>query len=1093
MKEVVHMDSLFFYGSFFLLKLYSEIAYETINNQRTMKLHLLAVASVFIAFASIGQTVHQDYLDGAIWFKLKNDLNQCQTVNIQTGEVSHRQIDLKKLDFYSDLERFGIKNLKETFPNVKDEKLTNVFRFEFQDISAVDEIIRLLESSKAIVYAERIPYIQKTLTPNDPNYNSSTQWGLFQMNAALAWDISTGSNNVKVAIVDDAVETTHSDLSGVIWTNPNEVPNNGIDDDNNGYIDDVNGFDVANSDNNPDPDNPISSYDHGTHVAGIAGAETNNNNGVASIGHNITLIPVKSTNSATAVTHGYEGIIYAVAAGADVINMSWGGSGSSTTAQNIISYASGEGIVLIAAAGNDNVSSIFYPAGYSEVIAVASTTFGDSKSSFSNYGSWIDISAPGSAIYSTIPGNSYGTKQGTSMASPQVAGLVGLMLSLNPSLTPADIESCILSTADNIDTQNPSYVGELGAGRINAQAAMNCILATLNWAPEANFQGDVLNILEGQNVNFTDLSIYNPTSWSWTFNGGTPATFNGQNPPAITYNTAGTYEVSLTATNANGADTETKSAYITVNALTGCDTISNTEETDGITIVSWSGGNGYLSGHNGFSISRFAEEYSAFGPTNIMGADLYFAEANVGNANSDVTVMVWEDNAGEPGTVVYQEDIPITVIENNVTSAGAGSFFITQVNFDTPVSVGTGTFYVGYSIENAAAAGDTVACGNVNVTTDGARPNKLFAFFGPGSSLGYSGWEEFPTFSSGSQFVSHIYPRITQTPPTAVITANPNTVCEGEFIDFDASSSPNIANWEWAINGTSTPSPTAIDPSVNMGASGTHTAYLLVENSCGFFHIDSLDVTVNPSPNVAVTGTADTICPGGTIAFSASGASSYTWSPAGSLSCSNCANPTATPATNTTYTVTGTTGSCSSETYYAVVVKDAAPVAEFLMSSDTICVGDVLELNGGLSDGASVFDWDFPNGSPATGVGSISSTSYSATGTYTITLDVDNGCGATDNTIQDVVVLPAGECSAGLSLDSAEELVLFYAPKDENVIVKSADAGLAYVISSAGQKMTTTKNLEGGDAIINVSHLSKGMYFVVIEGHIKTITHKFVR
>lgn len=1059
-----------------------------------MKKLLLAAAAVFVAIMSFGQTVHLDYLDGAIWFKLKNDIKQYQTIDVESGKISPRQINVEKLDFYADLERFGINKLHEAFPKVDDEKLTNVFRLEIQNINAVEEVIRLLESSKAVDYAERIPYIEKTLTPNDPNYNSSTQWGLFQINAAQAWDFSTGSSNVTVAIVDDAVETTHSDLAGVLWTNPNEVPNNGVDDDNNGYVDDINGYDVANSDNNPDPDNPISSYDHGTHVAGIAGAETDNNTGVASIGHNISLIAVKSTNSSTAVTHGYEGILYAVAAGADVINMSWGGSGSSTTAQNIINYASGEGIVLVAAAGNDNVSSVFYPAGYNNVISVASTTYGDSKSSFSNYGNWIDISAPGSAIYSTIPGDSYGTKQGTSMASPQVAGLAGLMLSLNPSLSPADIESCILSTADDIDGVNPSYAGELGAGRINAQAAMNCISATLNWAPQANFEADVVNILEGQSVNFTDLSIYNPTTWSWTFNGGTPNTFNGQNPPAITYNTAGTYEVSLTVTNANGNDTETKSAYITVNGLTGCDTISNTLDSDGISIISWANSNGYLSGQNSYSITRFAEEYTNLGPTNIMGADFYFAEANVGNANSDITVMVWEDNAGEPGTVVYQEDIPLTVIENNVTSAGQGSFYITQVDFDTPVSVGTNTFYVGYSIENATTAGDTVACGNVDVTSDGARPNKLFAFFGPGSSLGYSGWEQYSTFTGGAQFVSHIYPRITQTPPTAVISASPTTVCEGEFIDFDASSSPNIASWEWAINGTSTPYPTAIDPSVNMGIDGTHTAYLLVENSCGFYHIDSLDVTVNPTPNVALTATADTICPGGSVDFTATGATSYSWSPGGTLSCTNCANPTATPSTNTTYTVIGTTGSCSSDTYYQVVVNDQNPVAEFLVSEDTICEGDVLSVNGALSDGASSYSWTFTNGSPASGVGSISSTTYGTAGNYTVALEVDNGCGATDNTTQDIVVLPAGDCSNGLSFGENEELNVYYAPADQKIVVNVKQAGQAHLINAAGQRVSATIDLSEGTSTIDVNQLSRGMYFVVISnsnGH--SSLHKFVK
>lgn len=1059
-----------------------------------MKKLLLAFTASIMTMLSFGQTVHPDYLDGAIWFKIKNDITKHQTIDTETGSISTPAIKLEQLAFYEDLKAYGIRSMKEAFPAVKDVKLTNVIRLEIADIYKVNEVIQLLERSEIVEYAERIPYLEKTLTPNDPSYNASTQWGLFQINAAQAWDFATGSSAVTVAIVDDAVETTHDDLSGVLWTNPNEVPNNGVDDDNNGYVDDINGFDVANSDNNPDPDNPISSYDHGTHVAGIACAETNNNTGVASIGHNVSMIAVKSTNSATAVTHGYEGIIYAVAAGADVINMSWGGSGQSTTAQNIINYAAGEGIVLIAAAGNDNVSSVFYPAGYNNVISVASTTFGDSKSSFSNYGSWIDISAPGSAIYSTIPGNSYGTKQGTSMASPQVAGLAGLMLSLNPSLSPADIESCILSTADNIDGANPSYIGQLGAGRINAQAAMNCVSATLNWAPEADFQGDILNILEGQSVNFTDLSIYNPTTWSWTFTGGTPATFNGQNPPAITYNTAGSYEVSLTVTNPNGTDTETKTAYINVNALTGCDTISNTLDTDNISIISWAGGNGYLSGHNGFSITRFAEQYSNLGPTNIMGADFYFARGEVGDPNSDITIMVWEDNAGEPGTVVYQEDIPLSVIEDNVTSAGQGSFFITQVDFDTPVAVGTNTFYVGYSLENATAAGDTVACGNVNVTADGARPNKLFTFFGPGSSLGYAGWEELPTFSGGAQFVSHIYPRITQTPPTAVIDASPTTVCEGEFITFDASSSPNIAAWQWAINGTSTPYPTAINPSVNMGIDGTHTVYLLAENGCGFFHIDSTTVTVNPTPNVSVVSTGDTICPGGSVDFTASGAASYTWSPGGSLSCSNCANPTASPTSNATYTVVGTTGACSAESFVTVIVRDAAPVAEFLLSEDTICVGDVLSVNGALSDGAASYDWTFTNGTPASGVGSISSTSYGAAGSYTISLEVDNGCGATDNASQNVVVLPAGDCSAGLLDNEQDQLEVFYAPVDDNVIINTSKGGLAHIINAAGQRVSQKISLINGNGVIGVSNLTRGVYFVVVsslEG--QTTLHKFVK
>ena len=301
------------------------------------------VAVVFTIFAGLtlltAQTMHPDYLDGAIYVKLKNNPITYQS-NQLNGKIN-QEIRLDKLPFYSEIADQEILNISLPFQQAKTIKLQNIYRIEFEDIQQVESVLNSLNNNANVEYAERVPLLKKTLSPNDPNYNSSSQWSLFQINASNAWDVGTGNASIKVAIVDDAVEITHPDLAPVIWSNTAEVAGNGIDDDANGYIDDINGYDVANDDNNPNPDSPISSYDHGTHVAGIAGAATNNNLGVASIGHNLTLLPVKSTNSSSFVTHGYEGIMYAVAAGADVINMSWGGSGSSITAQNIISYAFG--------------------------------------------------------------------------------------------------------------------------------------------------------------------------------------------------------------------------------------------------------------------------------------------------------------------------------------------------------------------------------------------------------------------------------------------------------------------------------------------------------------------------------------------------------------------------------------------------------------------------------------------------------------------------------------------------------------------------------------------------------------------------------
>lgn len=1055
-----------------------------------MKKLLLSAIGITIGFFLSAQTVHKDYLDGAIWVKLSNKFANNAKIDFETGK-SVKTVKSSDLPFSRVLEGYGVTSTTMPFEVSKDPKLKNIVRIEFDNISGVDQLLRDISKNELVEYAEKVPFLKSTVTPDDPSYNTSSQWNLFQINASDAWNISTGDAAVTVAIVDDAVEITHPDLAPVIWTNPGEVPNNGIDDDGNGYVDDVNGWDAADQNNNPNP--PNGNYDHGTHVAGISGAATDNGAGVASIGHNLTLIPVKATNSSSAVTHGYEGIIYAIAAGADVINMSWGGPGSSTTAQNIITSASNDGIVLVAAAGNDNVSSVFYPAGYSEVIAVASTTFGDSKSNFSNYGSWIDISAPGSAIYSTVPGGGYQTKQGTSMASPLVAGLAGLMLSHNQSLSPADIKNCLYTTAENIDAENPSYVGELGAGRIDALAAMNCVGTTLNWAPEADFSANPLFILEGQSVNFVDESIYNPTDWNWTFTGGNPATFNGQNPPAIEYATAGSYEVSLEVTNANGTDTETKTAYITVNPLSGCDTVSNVLPADQIFTYSYNGGNGYINGHNGLDIDEWAEKFTNLGPTNVMGAEFYFTRGETNDPNALVTVGVWEaDGAGNPGTLVYSEDVTIAEIEDNVNGPGtAGSFFITNIAFDQPVSVSTNDFFVGFSLTNGVA-GDTVACAVVeDFGANMARPNTLWA--------NLSGtWDDYEALTGGaSKFSAHIYPRITPDPPQAVIVPDESTVCVGDFINFDGSTSPNTVAWQWAINGTSTPYPTDLSPNVVMNNAGSHWAYMLAENYCGFSHIDSVEVTVNTSPALNVTATADTICLGGSVDLEASGATSYVWTPAGSLSCATCADPVAGPTSTTTYSVTGTQGGCETEGLYTIVVDDLQPDADFLLSNDTICEGGFVSINGAVTQGASQFAWTLNGANPATASGSVVSVTYDNAGTYSIDMTASNSCGLDDNASKSIVVLSDADCpTSGLADQSLEEAMIFF-NNNENLLnvdlSQLSGQGELYITSVTGQVIHESKATFGTTQFYDLTNLSTGMYMVVITSGSERIMKKFVK
>ncbi|MEM9887923.1 MAG: S8 family serine peptidase [Bacteroidota bacterium] len=355
------------------------------------------------------------------------------------------------------IERYQIASLESSFYFAESELLKRTLRFSIPNEVSIDAIIESLSSLEEVEYAEPVPIYELTYTPNDLGGNSTgAQWYLHRINAKQAWDVTRG-DNIVVAVVDNAFQLNHPDLAGNF----------------------VAGRDVADNDNNPNI--PNTSFTHGTHVAGLVGASTDNGLGIASIGYNIDVMPIKATRSSyppNFITNGYEGITWAAQNGADVINCSWGGGGYSTTGQNVINTAHNLGAVIVASAGNGSSSSPSYPAAYNHIISVASTYTSDQKSNFSNYGTWVDIAAPGQNIRSTLPLNTYGNMSGTSMAAPIVAGLCGLILSADPSMSSLSVEQCLENTADNIDAANPSYIGQLGAGRINAYQAVLCASAS---------------------------------------------------------------------------------------------------------------------------------------------------------------------------------------------------------------------------------------------------------------------------------------------------------------------------------------------------------------------------------------------------------------------------------------------------------------------------------------------------------------------------------------------------------------------------------------------------------------------------------------
>lgn len=512
----------------------------------------LATLLLFISFTSFSQSNHA--IDGQLFVQLSASFNK----DISWDRNETALVDPILTQFIS---KYEVTKISCPF-KLKVEALKRTYLFEFENVEKTDDFIRELALIEAINYAEAVPLYETSYTPNDPQF--AGQWHLQTIQAELAWDVvTTQTSSVVIAIVDDAVSLTHEDLQPSIWTNLGEIPGDNIDNDGNGYIDDVNGWDAADNDNNANPDNATNSFfTHGTHCAGISAARTDNSIGIASLGFNAQIMPIKASTlpNPGAVIAGYTGVEYAIINNADVISMSWGGPSYSATYQLIFDQAYAQGIVCVAAAGNSNSSSPMYPASYNYIISVGATDQNDQKASFSNYGSTVDVMAPGVAIYSSLAGSnsSYGTMSGTSMACPLVAGLAAMLLACDPNLTPDDVENCIESSADDIYPLNPSYTGQLGAGRINAANAIACVKAII-----ARFEVDFELACPNQVIQFTDISPGTPITWEWLFPGGTPANSAVQNP-TVSYPVSGNYDVTLIVSDGTNSDTLIQTAYITV-------------------------------------------------------------------------------------------------------------------------------------------------------------------------------------------------------------------------------------------------------------------------------------------------------------------------------------------------------------------------------------------------------------------------------------------------------------------------------------------------------------------------------------------------
>ena len=431
----------------------------------------LAVLPILASAATDTQTVKSTpYHDDSIIVVYKKDMSKAD-------KKSARDLVFAKIsDLNSD-------EVDDAYRNILSGRIAN---FKLDNMSTKDAL-KKIRNHPAVLYAEPDYIVGIAGIPDDSRF--SELWGMHNtgqtggvddadIDAPEAWEISTGTKDVVVGVIDSGVDHSHPDLIDNMWVNPGEIAGDGIDNDGNGYIDDIHGINAITNSGDPMDDNG-----HGTHVAGTIGATGNNSEGVVGVNHTTSMVGCKFLSAAGtgSSSDAIKCIDYMVGlknngVNLRVINNSWGGGGFSQAVHDSITASELADMLFVAAAGNDavdNDANPHYPSSYDHdsILAIAGTNHTDGMYSDSQWGlTSVDMAAPARNVLSTVPGNGYASFSGTSMATPHVAGAAALALSVNPELTTAELKELLMTTGDdNAATQGLTVTGK----RLNAKSVLD--------------------------------------------------------------------------------------------------------------------------------------------------------------------------------------------------------------------------------------------------------------------------------------------------------------------------------------------------------------------------------------------------------------------------------------------------------------------------------------------------------------------------------------------------------------------------------------------------------------------------------------------
>ncbi len=787
------------------------------------------------------------YVPGELIVQFTMPIEQIKGTQSRAGYLSLNMFSLDAI-----AEKYEVTAMRQVFPGakptVKNGHATDLSRYHkirFDPAADLNEVMNAYLSDPNVESVEKNGIHSMYATPNDGYY--SYQWYHNQtsdhdIDSPEAWDIESGSDALIIALLDSGTRYFHPDLGGVnasisnpgasrgnMWINNTELNgSSGVDDDGNGYVDDWIGWDFIDGVSNcwtgedctTEDNDPRDFNGHGTHTAGIMAMLTNDGYGMAGTaggwgngsqpvtGNGVKVMVLRNGYSYNYLGQEYGVVMmdasasafyYAANNGAKIASCSWGSSNSGGIGAAVDYFIANGGIVFVAA-GNDGTQTADYLNGRGDCISVAATDENDAAASFTTYGTWVDISAPGDNIYSTFhdhadPNTNYWASMGgTSMATPMAAAVGGLIWSKNPAWTASQVESQLYSSADNIDAYLTStYIGKMGAGRINSYNAVN----TGTPAPSAAFVGSPTSGCAPFTVNFTDQSTGDITSWSWNFGDG--GTSTAQNP-SHQYTTAGTRTVSLTVTGPGGNDTETKIGYITVNVaptagFTGSPTsgevplaVNFTNQSSGATSYLWNFGDTQTStatnpSHSYTSAGTYTVTLTA---TNSCGSDDEIK-------TNYITVTCTPPVAGFVGSPT-SGDAPLTV---NFTDQSTGA---TSWAWDFGDGVGTST------LQNPSYIYTSTGTYTVSLTVT--------------NSCGSD-----PEVKTG-------YITVTCTAPVADFSGSPTSGNVPLTVDFTDLSSGSPTSWSWNF-GDGVGTSTAQNPSYNYTSVGTYTVTLTATNSCG--------------------------------------------------------------------------------------------------------------------------------------------------------------------------------------------------------------------------------------------------------------------